>query len=175
VDLLNSDLSADGSFSLELSSASPEIFALLPNGGFVIGGVLMRNLRAMAASVTSGSELRVPVLDARRGEAFVAAYSADGSERLAPCALPVDQVRGLLETLGEPYVLVGGFSRNVGAAANRLQGREYDQPSARWVGVVASRLDPGQHPAEPIYVRGAGATLPNLPPSPISTSPPGSG
>jgi hypothetical protein len=41
-------------------------------------------------------------------------------------------------------------------------------PSAHWVGVIGGELDPALQPPEPIYVRGAGATLPKLPPSPLS-------
>src|SRR6185369_5960506 len=48
------------------------------------------SLAALASSApATDRRTRVPVLDARRGELFVAAYDADGRERLAPNAVPV--------------------------------------------------------------------------------------
>ncbi|HVJ22164.1 MAG TPA: tRNA (adenosine(37)-N6)-threonylcarbamoyltransferase complex dimerization subunit type 1 TsaB, partial [Polyangiaceae bacterium] len=48
------------------------------------------SLRAMAAAApASEPRVRVPVLDARRSEIFAAAYDAEGSEKMAPCAIPI--------------------------------------------------------------------------------------
>jgi tRNA threonylcarbamoyladenosine biosynthesis protein TsaB len=126
-------------------------------------------LRAMAATVSEeDARLRVPVLDARRDEVFVAAYSAEGEERLAPQALPVATARAELEKLGSDLLFIGAGAGLLGADLERLEGREHDLPHARAVALVGSELDPALHPADPIYVRGVGATLPNLPPSPLA-------
>jgi tRNA threonylcarbamoyladenosine biosynthesis protein TsaB len=132
-------------------------------------------LRAMAAAARGAEvRIRIPVLDARRDEVFVAAYTADGDEKLAPCALPISGAGARLAELGSGALYVGAFARLIAPQADRLEGREFDQPRALWVGEVARGLDPAAYPPNPIYVRGAGATLPNLPPSPISPSPAGS-
>jgi tRNA threonylcarbamoyladenosine biosynthesis protein TsaB len=126
-------------------------------------------LRAMAATVRDGDpRLRVPVLDARRDEVFVAAYSVNGEERLAPLALPVATARAELEKLGPNLRFIGAGAALLGADIERLEGREHDLPHAREVALLGSELDPARHPADPIYVRGVGATLPNLPPSPLA-------
>jgi tRNA A37 threonylcarbamoyladenosine modification protein TsaB len=119
--------------------------------------------------------VRVPILDARRAELFAAAYDRQGVELLAPCALPLQEARARLETLGSHLVFVGGFAEALGPDVPLLRGPDYDLPQARWVGIVASNAAVDEYPALPIYVRGAGATLPNLPPSPISSSPRGTG
>jgi tRNA threonylcarbamoyladenosine biosynthesis protein TsaB len=134
------------------------------------------SLRAMAASApATESRIRIPVLDAGRAEVFVAAYAADGKEMLAPCAIPIAEAYARLGALFAEPLFVGGFAKAIAPQAERLEGPDFDFPQARWVGRVAAGLDPEASPADPIYVRGAGATLPNLPPSPISPSPAGSG
>jgi tRNA threonylcarbamoyladenosine biosynthesis protein TsaB len=126
-------------------------------------------LRAMAASAGArDTRLRVPVLDARRGEVFVAAYTASGEERLAPIALPVETARGELAKLGADLHFIGAGAALLGADLGRLEGREHDLPHAREIALLGGELDPSQHPPDPIYVRGIGATLPNLPPSPLA-------
>jgi tRNA threonylcarbamoyladenosine biosynthesis protein TsaB len=134
------------------------------------------SVRAMAAAVPlTETRLRIPVLDARRDEIFTGAYDAAGTEILAPCAVPIVEARARLSALASELVYVGAFAQSFAPEADRLEGREFDLPSARWVGALAAVLEPDSHPPDPIYVRGAGATLPNLPPSPISPSPAGSG
>lgn len=130
-------------------------------------------LRAMAGSVPAGEpRLRVPVLDARRSEVFVAAYSATGEERLAPTALPIATALSELASLGPDLLFVGAAAGLLGDSVQRLEGREHDLPHAREVALLARTLEPGAYPAEPIYVRGCGATLPNLPPSPLAVDVP---
>jgi tRNA threonylcarbamoyladenosine biosynthesis protein TsaB len=161
-----------GSFTgLRVGIALAEGLAL----GLDIPIVGVASLRAMAAAApTAETRIRIPVLDARRNEVFVAAYGAEGEEKLAPCALAVSGAGARLADLGSEAIYVGAFARLIAPQADRLEGREFDLPRARWVGAVAARLEAGSHAPDPIYVRGAGATLPNLPPSPISPSPPGS-
>ncbi|HVJ17004.1 MAG TPA: hypothetical protein VM686_16295, partial [Polyangiaceae bacterium] len=81
---------------------------------------------------------------------------------------PIAEAGARFRELAGELLFVGGFASVVAPDADRLEGREFDLPRARWVGVVGAQLDPAAHPPDPIYVRGAGATLPNLPPSPLS-------
>jgi tRNA threonylcarbamoyladenosine biosynthesis protein TsaB len=114
--------------------------------------------------------VRVPVLDARRGELFVAAYEPDGSVLSAPQAIPRAEVDAAVARLvqGRAFVLLGEASSELASAATaRLARPDVDLPHARWVATLGSELDPAAAPAEPEYVRGPGATLPNLPPSPL--------
>jgi hypothetical protein len=48
-----------------------------------------------------------------------------------------------------------------------LERPDLDLPHARWVATLGAEADPSAPFTEPDYVRGPGATLPNLPPSPL--------
>jgi tRNA threonylcarbamoyladenosine biosynthesis protein TsaB len=129
------------------------------------------SLWAMASAVPADDRrTRVAVLDARRGELFIAAYTADGAEVLAPTALAPAAARELVErTLGTREVALVGESANaLGDAFSVLRAPEHDLPSAGAIAKLAAALDPAVARAEPVYVRGPGATLPNLPPSPLA-------
>ncbi|HWP09361.1 MAG TPA: tRNA (adenosine(37)-N6)-threonylcarbamoyltransferase complex dimerization subunit type 1 TsaB [Polyangiaceae bacterium] len=129
------------------------------------------SLAALAAAVPrSEKRTRIPVLDARRGELFVAGYTADGVERLAPAAVPVADVPKLLADLFAPgeLVLVGEAARLAGGGYDVIAGGELDLPHAVPVARLGLELDPAAAPAEPTYVRGPGATPQNLPPSPLA-------
>ena len=130
------------------------------------------SLRAMARGVPAEEpRLRVPVLDARRNELFVAAYGADHAAVLAPLAIPRATAQEELASLlrGQAFVLVGDGSSLLGADLPRIQRADLDLPHASWVAVLAGEVDPAAAVAEPEYVRGPGATLPNLPPSPLDS------
>lgn len=129
------------------------------------------SLTALASSApTTERRTRVPVLDARRGELFLAAYDADGRERRAPDAVPLAAVAALLAELGGPgdLVLIGEAARLVGVGYEALAGTELELPHAAAVARIGAGLDPASAPAEPTYVRGPGATPQNLPPSPLA-------
>ncbi|HEX5101749.1 MAG TPA: tRNA (adenosine(37)-N6)-threonylcarbamoyltransferase complex dimerization subunit type 1 TsaB [Polyangiaceae bacterium] len=129
------------------------------------------SLAALAAAVPhTEKRTRIPVLDARRGELFVAGYTADGVERLAPTAVPVADVPKLLAELFAPgeLVLVGEAARLAGGEYDVIAGGELDLPHAVPVARLGLGLDPAAAPAEPTYVRGPGATPQNLPPSPLA-------
>jgi len=127
---------------------------------------------AALASLAPATErrTRVAVLDARRGELFIAAYAVDGTERLAPTAIPVASVPGVLAELGGPsdLVLIGEAAELVGGGYDALALTEPGLPNATAVARMGAELDPGAAPAEPTYVRGPGATPQNLPPSPLA-------
>jgi tRNA threonylcarbamoyladenosine biosynthesis protein TsaB len=129
------------------------------------------SLAALASVVTPhDSRTRVPVLDARRGELFIAAYDAQGRELLAPSAVPIAEAGAFVRTsLGAAdVVLVGEAAHLVGGGFDSLAGGELDLPHASAVGRVGSTLDPALAPVEPVYVRGPGATPQHLPPSPLA-------
>jgi tRNA threonylcarbamoyladenosine biosynthesis protein TsaB len=128
------------------------------------------SLRAMAQAVPAADErVRIAVLDARRSEVFLAAYAPDGAELIAPTALAPAAARELLlGTLGtRAAVTVGESAHLLGEGFVHLAGTELDLPHASPVAALGALLEPATARAEPVYVRGPGATLPNLPPSPI--------
>jgi tRNA threonylcarbamoyladenosine biosynthesis protein TsaB len=116
---------------------------------------------------------RIAVLDAGRGELFVAAYAADGTELVAPCALAEPAARERLLAVGSlrGAVAVGEGAARLGAGFEIVRDPGSDLPHACTVAALAATRDPVSSHADPIYVRGAGATLPNLPPSPLASEP----
>lgn len=127
------------------------------------------SMRAMAAAAPPElAGLRCPLLDARRDELFVAAYTADGAEALAPCAVTRASALELLRArFPEPLLLLGALPE-VPATPSGYRSPESDLPHALWVARCAERapLDPG--PVRPLYVREAVAELPRLPPNPLA-------
>ncbi len=73
----------------------------LANGAQLVG---VGTLRALAEPVRGRTALAV--LDARRGEAFVAAYR-DGQELIAPCVCRPPELAGLLGPAGSDALAVG--------------------------------------------------------------------
>jgi len=129
------------------------------------------SLAAMARGVDPADErVRVAVLDARRGELFVAGYLADGGEAFSPRALPRDTAGATVHELlgGRDAVAIGEAASLLGHGIAHLARADLDLPHARWVAVLGAAADPSRSAAEPDYVRGPGATLPNLPPSPLA-------
>jgi tRNA threonylcarbamoyladenosine biosynthesis protein TsaB len=137
------------------------------SAGVDVAGV--STLRALSEGLrgTGGGEFLAPVLDARRGEVFIAVYDPDGKEVEAPAALrprdAVDLVSGLegparvggpgavrfAEDFGRfgirPVTAGPGLSLLTGAAVCAL-------------GEDARTLESGQ-PLEPIYIRTPDAQL----------------
>jgi tRNA threonylcarbamoyladenosine biosynthesis protein TsaB len=128
------------------------------------------SLRAMASGVgMEDARVRIAVLDARRGELFVAAYAADGRELFAPSALPAAAARQELGAAlsGQAAVMVGESAADLGGDWPALRGATLDLPHATTVARLGTLIDPAVAPADPVYVRGSGAIIPNLPPSPL--------
>jgi tRNA threonylcarbamoyladenosine biosynthesis protein TsaB len=127
--------------------------------GIPVAGV--STLEAMAHSLHASDGVSVPVLDARRGEVFAAVYDSDGSEILAPAALPpeaaIEVVIGLEGpvTVGGPGALrfAGLFAEagigiaDPGSRDGRLRG-----PAVCRLGADAEIPDSGQTP-QPLYIR----------------------
>jgi tRNA threonylcarbamoyladenosine biosynthesis protein TsaB len=131
------------------------------------------SLRAIARGAPAEDlRVRVVALDARRDELFVAAYGPDGSEVLAPCALGRDIAAArVAEVLGGVTALgLGELAGALGGAVVALSREDLDLPHATWVAMLGADAEPATAVAEPNYVRGPGATLPNLPPSPLGPS-----
>ncbi len=123
------------------------------------------SLRVMARAVPESLPgVRCAVLDARRAEVFVGAYVAGprAAETLAPLALPVETAHEtLVARLSAPVVWVGSGLALLGVPA-MFAGPGTQEPSAAAVGLLAEELEPALNPALPVYIRDAGATLPDL-------------
>jgi tRNA threonylcarbamoyladenosine biosynthesis protein TsaB len=127
------------------------------------------SLQAMAcAALARRAGLHVvPVVDAHRGEVFAAAHDPHGAKLWGPLALPAAgagaRIAALMAT--EPYVLAGSAARDLTGSDPLLP----DSPSAEaaWVARLATTSWACTH-VTPLYTRGPDATLPTLPPNPLS-------
>jgi tRNA threonylcarbamoyladenosine biosynthesis protein TsaB len=125
------------------------------------------SLEAMAAAVPRDLPgLRCALLDARRSELFVGVYSPEAVEIAAPGAVGRDGLHSWLEEIApEPRLIVG----EIGAELGAYRSPETDLPHALWTARIGELRSEEHARAEPRYVRDAGATLPELPPSPFSS------
>jgi tRNA threonylcarbamoyladenosine biosynthesis protein TsaB len=124
---------------------------------------------AVAAALPSERPgCRCVLLDARKGEAFLAAYHADGRE-----ALPVQLVANrsavdrLTLALPDP-VFIGNGTALFPDLPGIYRSAETDYPHARWTALSALDAEPGPT-SSPLYVRDAGAVVPQLPNNPLRT------
>ena len=131
----------------------------------VIGVGSLRSLAAVVPPAYEGA--RIALLDARRDELFAAVYAADGRELLAPDAVPRAQVGALIARFPGDAVIVGEVAHSLDLVADRVWSGERAFPSADRTALLARVLDPARAPPLPLYCRGHGATLPELPPSPF--------
>lgn len=127
------------------------------------------SLEALARALPDGERARVAVLDAGRGELFVAAYAADGAEIVAPCAVPLGDARERIFGLPalRDAIAVGEGAVKLESGVDVARGAELALPHARTIARLGAERDPERSLPDPIYVRGPGATLPDLPPSPL--------
>lgn len=152
--------------------------------GYGIPAVGVGSLRAMAMGMPVERQgLRWPIVDARRGELFVACFDADGTEIVGPRPLSrqgfADSLSRLRKdvplpprehcVLGHALTEVPGLERelreaDLGFAPFRSDATDW--PSAGAIGQVVT-LGGEVGPAAPEYLRDADATIPNLPPSPL--------
>jgi tRNA threonylcarbamoyladenosine biosynthesis protein TsaB len=137
--------------------------------GLQIPLVGVSSLQAMAAAASDQDRrLRVPLLDARRGEFFLAAYTAEGSELLpAQIAKDVAAVEQLVATLPAAALLLGAAWDPLAAKLAHQRGEQTDLPHARWVAQLGTELEL-THSARPLYLRPPVATAPRLEPNPLS-------
>jgi tRNA threonylcarbamoyladenosine biosynthesis protein TsaB len=146
--------------------------------GLEIPLVGIPSLRAMAAAVPRDRHgCRCVLLDARRGELFVAAYDADGREalevRVVSGALELDR---LVQQLGDPILLGNGLADGhapLPDSPNVFRSPETDYPHARWTALLGLATDPSPV-LRALYVRDAVAQIPKLPDNPLLPPRPGS-
>ena len=123
------------------------------------------SLAAMARAVPEAIPgVRCAVLDARRAEVFAAGYAAGPRAALVvpPLALAATgALEALSAQLPRPIVWIGSGLALLGIAAS-FSAPGTEEPCAGAVGLLAEELDPALHPALPVYIRDAGATLPDL-------------
>lgn len=125
---------------------------------------------------------RWPLLDARRGELFVACYDPSGTEILSPRAVPRHAIANTLRQLraDSHQSLTAGPDWLLGVVAGEVDGfgpgnsdfRVYSGEATQWPGAGAvaqfASAQPHLTPLAPEYHRDADAVLPKLPPSPLN-------
>ncbi len=142
--------------------------------------VAVPSLQAMsheAAKAAPGKDLYGALLDARRQEAFFAAYDVDGTERLPVKTLPVASLASELTNLLGPsapsVAICGRFAQQFGSqlseAGLTVVGHAAGLPSAVATAELAARATDTNLPVVPLYVREPDAILPNLPPNPLAS------
>jgi tRNA threonylcarbamoyladenosine biosynthesis protein TsaB len=127
------------------------------------------SLRAMAWAAPPGDErTRVPVIDARRGELFLAAYSASGSELLPPQVVAnASLAEQLVRSLPGGALLLGRASAPLWASFEHDANLEAELPHARWTALIAATL-PADAGASALYLRPAVAVAAQLRQNPLS-------
>ena len=124
------------------------------------------SLRAMARAAPPHPGPTAAILDARRGEFFLAVYDAAGMELHAPHAMPQsDAERAIVALAGDSVRIVG---EPAAEWAHGFSSDASDLPTATATATLAADLDPATAPALPSYVRPADAIKPSLPPSPLA-------
>ena len=124
-------------------------------------------LEAMAVSMADGRATAVPVLDAKRGEVFIAAWAADGKRLLPTAAVTPGEAAGMIDSIEGP-ARVGGpgairFRDLFADAGIRVEDPESGQGRLNGVsiceiGAAVQDPDPDQ-PLDPIYIREPDAKL----------------
>jgi tRNA threonylcarbamoyladenosine biosynthesis protein TsaB len=130
--------------------------------GLGIDLVGIGSLRAMAAAVPSDQPgSRWALLDARRGEIFLAAYDQGGNELLPAMAIPPADIQSRMSEVSapEPRLLLGEVLEVLSVAGTRFRSHESDLPHASAVARLGEFAEPAGG-IEPLYVRDAGAALP---------------
>ncbi|HVZ31265.1 MAG TPA: hypothetical protein VG963_02510, partial [Polyangiaceae bacterium] len=110
---------------------------------------------------------RFAVLDARRGELFVAAYAADGRELLSPQIARDPGAAAELAAGFGPVLLLGQGAVALGARFSIHASADTDLPHARWTALASIGVP--DTPPLPLYLRPAVAVVPELPPSPFQS------
>jgi tRNA threonylcarbamoyl adenosine modification protein YeaZ len=138
--------------------------------GLSVPGVGIGSLAALAEGVgPADGRVRFVVRDARREEFFVAAYTKEGQELIAPQAIPQRDAEQRLEEMVEQlgvahnYVLVGTLLNG----HPHVDHDEIREPDARCIARLGYRAHPRDCPVEPHYVRGPNLVRPVLLPNPL--------
>jgi tRNA threonylcarbamoyl adenosine modification protein YeaZ len=122
----------------------------------------LTSLEAIRLNVRENPDGRAiaALIDARRGEFYLAAWSADGAEIVAPCAVR-HQAASAVVPPGS-LVLGPGADKFLEIAGERetVRARGCDLPDAARIAEAAAGLTPGDDPPQPVYLRASGAELP---------------
>jgi len=137
--------------------------------GLEIPLVGVGSLRAMAWAASRGDErTRVPVIDARRGELFLAAYTPAGRELLPPQVVAnVDAAERLIRSLPGEALLLGRASAPLWVSFEHDPNLEAELPHARWTALLGATL-PADTGASALYLRPAVAVAAQLRQNPLS-------
>jgi tRNA threonylcarbamoyl adenosine modification protein YeaZ len=123
----------------------------------------LTSLAAIRLNVTDNPERRpiAALIDARRGEFYCAAWSAEGVAVVEPCAVRHDDAARLVPA-GSLIVGTGAerFMELAGEAVGARRAAVCDLPDAARIAEAASRLTPAPEPPQPLYLRPPGAQLP---------------
>lgn len=127
------------------------------------------SLQALAWAAPRWDErVRVPVIDARRGELFLAAYSAAGLELLAPQVVAnADSAEQLIRSLPGAVLLLGRASAPLWTSFEHDPNPEAELPDARWTACVGATLS-ADTSASALYLRPAVAVAAQLRHNPLS-------
>ncbi len=155
-----------GSFSgvrIGVASAKGVALAL----GIPLVGVGSLEAMAAPAFAHAGDVARVaPVIDARRGECFLAVYARDGRTLLEPTVVPTAHATERI--LAHDAWACGAQARDLDGVRLVAPGG-CELPSARWIGKLAAARAKLATTAdlatlEPVYARGPDARLPAVAP-----------
>jgi tRNA threonylcarbamoyladenosine biosynthesis protein TsaB len=126
--------------------------------GLPVAGVLSLEAMARAAFAASGAERVAALLDARRGEVFLAAYARSGELLLEPCHVAAGTAAALLEPLG-PIVACGRIASREGVG-DVIDHPSCELPSAGWIAKLARADGASRAAPEVVYLRPPDARLP---------------
>ncbi|HUE46622.1 MAG TPA: tRNA (adenosine(37)-N6)-threonylcarbamoyltransferase complex dimerization subunit type 1 TsaB [Aestuariivirgaceae bacterium] len=122
----------------------------------------LTSLEAIRLNVRDNPDGRAiaTLIDARRGEFYLAAWSADGARIVAPCAVRHQAAAGVVPP--GSLVLGPGADRflELAGAREALRARVCDLPNAARIAEAAASLTPSDEPPQPVYLRPSGAELP---------------
>jgi tRNA threonylcarbamoyladenosine biosynthesis protein TsaB len=126
------------------------------------------SLQAMAVAVPGEHPgCRCVLLDARKGEAFLAAYHRDGREALGVQLVgSAGAVEQLTLAIPDP-IFIGNGADLFPSRGVVYRSPETDYPNARWTAWIADGAEPTPF-VRPLYVRDAGAALPLLRDNPLA-------
>ena len=122
----------------------------------------LTSLEAIRLNVRDNPESRAvtALIDARRGEFYLAAWSADGTQIVQPCAV---RHQAAADVVPPGSLLLGtGADRFLELAGERdfRRARVGDLPDAARIAEAATGLTPSNDPPQPVYLRPSGAELP---------------
>jgi tRNA threonylcarbamoyl adenosine modification protein YeaZ len=122
----------------------------------------LTSLEAIRLNVRDNPDGRAvtALIDARRGEFYLAAWSADGTQIVAPCAVRHQAAADLVPP--GSLVLGPGAERflELGATRGAVRARACDLPDAARIAEAATALAANDDPPQPVYLRASGAELP---------------